>query len=61
MNHGPGWERRALHALVLLLALAYGIRWAFDLVQPVIPFLIAGVVVASLASVILMIRQRRRW
>ena len=61
MRTGPGWERRALHALVLLLAIAYAIRWAFDLIRPVIPYLVAGAVVAALLYVVLIIRQRRRW
>lgn len=61
MNGGPSWERRALHALILLLAVAYGIRWAYELIRPVVPFLIGGAVVVSLVSVGLMVRQRRRW
>lgn len=61
MRNGPGWERRALHALVLLLAISYAIRWAFDLIRPVIPYLIAGAIVVALVYVIWIIRQRRRW
>lgn len=61
MNKGPGWETRALRALVLLLAIAYGIRWAYELILPVVPFLIAGAIVAALVSAILTVRQRRRW
>lgn len=61
MNGGPRWETRALRALVLLLAIAYGIRWAYELILPVVPFLIVGAVVAGLISVILAIRRRRRW
>ena len=61
MNSGPSREGRALHALVLLLAIAYGIRWAYEMVRPVVPFLIGGAIAVSLISVIRMVRQRRRW
>ncbi|WP_019059809.1 hypothetical protein [Streptomyces prunicolor] len=61
MNTGQGWEKRALHALVLLLAVAYGIRWAYELVRPVVPFIIGGAVVVALVWAVLEIRQRRRW
>lgn len=61
MIPGPKWETRALRALVLLLACAYGIRWAYELILPVVPFLIGGTIVVALVSVILAVRQRRRW
>ncbi|MFJ8489443.1 hypothetical protein ACIRBZ_13910 [Streptomyces sp. NPDC094038] len=61
MNTGQGWEKRALHALVLLLAVAYGIRWAYELLLPVVPFVIGGLIVAGLVYAVLAIRQRRRW
>lgn len=61
MIPGPRWEIRALRALVLLLAIAYGIRWAYEMVRPVVPFLIGIGVAVALISAVLMIRQRRRW
>ncbi|MEU9407530.1 hypothetical protein AB0E08_17875 [Streptomyces sp. NPDC048281] len=50
-----------MHALVLLLAVAYGIRWAYELLLPVVPFFIGGVIVTGLVYVVLIVRQRRRW
>lgn len=61
MIPGPRWETRALRALVLLLVAAYCVRWAYELVLPVVPFFIGGAVVVALVSVVLAIRQRRRW
>lgn len=61
MIPGPRWEIRALRALVLLLVAAYCVRWAYELVRPVVPFLIGGVIVVALVSVVLTVRQRRRW
>lgn len=61
MIPGPRWETRALRALVLLLVCAYGIRWAYELILPVLPFLIGSAIVAALVSAILTVRQRRRW
>ncbi len=61
MIPGPRWETRALRALVLLLAVAYCVRWAYELVRPVMPFLIGGAIVVSVVSAVLTVRQRRRW
>ncbi|KAB1150703.1 hypothetical protein F7R91_01615 [Streptomyces luteolifulvus] len=61
MIPGSGWETRALRALVLLLVAAYCVRWAYELVRPVVPFLIGGAVVVAVVSAVLAVRQRRRW
>ena len=61
MIPGPRWETRALRALVLLMAFAYGVRWAYELILPVLPFLIGVAIVAAVVSVILTVHQRRRW
>lgn len=61
MNSGPRWETRALRALVVLLAVAYGIRWVYELLLPVMPYLIAGIIVAAVVSIVVAIRRRRRW
>ena len=61
MNTGQGWEKRVLRALVLLLAIAYGIRWAYEQIRPAMPFLIGGAIAIALTSTVLALRQRRRW
>lgn len=61
MIPGPRWEIRALRALILLLACAYGIRWAYELILPMLPFLIGIGIAVALVSVALAVRQRRRW
>lgn len=61
MIPGPRWEIRALRALVLLMAFAYGVRWAYDQILPALPFLIGIAIVGAVVSVILTIHQRRRW
>lgn len=61
MIPGPRWEIRALRALVLLMAFAYGVRWAYEQILPVLPLLIGVVIVGAAVSVALTIYQRRRW
>ncbi|KUO18821.1 hypothetical protein AQJ91_23450 [Streptomyces dysideae] len=61
MIPGPRWETRALRALVLLLLSAYCIRWAYELVRPVVPFLIAAAVVAAVVGIARLVYRRRYW
>ncbi len=50
-----------IHALVLLLAVALGVHWAYELLLPAVPFLIGVAITTALVSGVLAIRQRRRW
>ncbi|MET7490623.1 hypothetical protein [Streptomyces sp. NPDC005538] len=43
------------------MAFAYGIRWAYEQILPVLPFLIGIGIVGGLISLIIAIRQRQRW
>ncbi|WP_327427313.1 hypothetical protein [Streptomyces sp. NBC_01236] len=43
------------------MAFAYGVRWAYEQILPVLPFLIGVVIVGALISVALTVYQRRRW
>lgn len=59
LNGSPdGYGRRAASALVLLLAIAVGARWAFDLLRPLVPFLVSALVVLVIVMAVL---RRRRW
>jgi hypothetical protein len=53
---GPG--RRIAEALSLLLAVAVGTRWAYDLLRPLVPVAITGLCVTLILMALL---RRRHW
>ncbi len=53
-----GLGRRVVEALGLLLATAFGARWAYELLRPLVPVAITGVCVVLILMALL---RRRRW
>ncbi|MEU8944241.1 hypothetical protein [Streptomyces sp. NPDC048489] len=58
MNANPeGWGRRAISGLILVLVIAFGARWAYELLAPLVPF-VAALLVVGAAGVFLLRRRR---
>lgn len=58
LNGSPnGYGRRAASALVLLLAIAVGAHWAYELLRPLVPLLVS---LASLCAIASLVFRKRR-
>ncbi|GGW15160.1 hypothetical protein GCM10018980_40120 [Streptomyces capoamus] len=58
MNANPeGWGRRALSGLALVLVIALGARWAYELLAPLVPFAASLLVVGAVG--VLLFKRRR--
>jgi putative effector of murein hydrolase LrgA (UPF0299 family) len=55
---GPGWVRRIAETLLLLLTIAWVAHWVYELLRPLIPTLVTGLVLVLLVTLLL---RRRRW
>lgn len=59
MNHGMnGWGQRALGTLLVIIGIALGARWVYELLRPLLPFAVSGLVVVA---VVVAIQRRRHW
>ena len=52
---------RVVKGVITLIALAIGVRWAVDLLRPVIPLLVVGFVVVTLSAAGWWVWRRRHW
>lgn len=52
-----GWGRGALRALVLILLIAFGAHWAYELLMPIVPLAFALVVLFIVGTIVF--RRRR--
>jgi hypothetical protein len=56
-NNAPSWVQQALSTAFTVLAIAIMLRIAWDLVRPLLPFIITLIVLVSVVS--LLIHHRR--